>query len=143
MTAADVATRIAQLEAELAATRAENERLRGQQPTSSRSVEAKSISGPTITCPGCGDVTAAPNGDPEFLAKTIARCHECGVRIVYGELGPRPVVEPGEFSTKYGPRPALLFRFQDAATQQDVYVAKLDPEAAFLLAQAAISLVRP
>lgn len=137
---ASLAERIHQLETELAASLSENARLaRGVAPTA----PAPAIDGPTVTCPGCGDVSTAPDGDEHFLTKTISRCSKCGVRIVYGELAPRPVVEPASFSTVFGPRPAIMLRFQDPVTKADVYAAKLDPEAAFLVGQAIISLVRP
>lgn len=98
------------------------------------------MSKPTITCPGCGDTHEAPHGDPDFLLRDVSKCSVCDARIVYGELAPRVVVEPGAFP---GGQPAMVFRVQDPLTKADVHVMKLDPQHAFLIAQAIISMVRP
>jgi hypothetical protein len=88
------------------------------------------------TCPACGDTHQAS----EDLTQMIARCSLCDARIVYGELAPRIVVEPGTFANGM---PAMLIRVQDAKTKDAVHEMKIDPHHAFLLAQAIIGMVRP
>lgn len=97
----------------------------------------------TITCPACGDTHEAPGGDVDFLAKGITRCSVCDARVVYGELAPRVVVEPSSVDTAVGSKDFMRLRFQDPTTKADVFVRDLDPQHAFMIAQAIISMVRP
>ena len=97
----------------------------------------------TITCPACGDTHGAPEGDAAFLSRGISRCSVCDARIVYGELAPRVVIEPSSVATPVGPKDFMRLRFQDPATKEDVFVRDIDPQHAFMIAQAIISMVRP
>lgn len=96
-----------------------------------------------IVCPVCGDSHAAPNGDADYLLRNVSRCDLCDARIVYGKVAPKLIVEPSTFDTQLGPRPALLVKVQDVETKATLLEQKLDPQHAFLLAQAIISMVRP
>ncbi len=93
----------------------------------------------TFTCPACGDV-ATTIADP---LRTITRCDMCDARVAYGEALPNIVIEPGQFETIDGPRPAFVIRVQDPTPpRQDLHVIKIDPHLGFLLAQSLISMVR-
>lgn len=93
-----------------------------------------------VICPACGDTHDAPGGDRDFMVKSISRCDVCDARIVYGALAPRVVIEPGTFDNG---APAFVLLAQDPKTRAVVHEMKLDPQHAFLLAQAIISMVRP
>ncbi len=98
---------------------------------------------PTVTCPCCGDTHAAPGGDSRFLERGISKCDVCGALIVYGEVAPKVVVEPSTFDTPFGPQPAFILRTVDRKTNEVLHELKQDPQSAFLIAQAIISMVRP
>lgn len=97
---------------------------------------------PMVACPACGDAHEAPDGDPLYLERNIVKCSECCARIVYGKLALCIVPEPHDIETTMGVKPGFKIRFQDPKTREDLFVAHIDPQHAFLLAQAIIASVR-
>ena len=89
------------------------------------------------TCLACGHEANIVDGPP--LEHSVIKCSECQARTAYGTLATRVVVEP---SARNG-HPMMRFRFQDPTTKEDMHAHDLDPQHAFLIAQAIISMVRP
>lgn len=87
------------------------------------------------SCPACGGASniAVP------IESGIFVCDDCNARVAYGEICPRIVVEPSQFPNG---APMLSVRIQDQVTKVPVFDLKMDPQHAFMLAKAIISLVQ-
>lgn len=96
----------------------------------------------SIKCLACDHVAEVSIEEPTAhpIDDGIFKCHECGARMVYGELAPRIVVEP--HVTKNNQK-LLRVRFQNQKTLEEVFVCDLDPQFAASLCKNILSLVLP
>ena len=93
-----------------------------------------------VKCPCCGLEEPVRDGGSTKLEEIASySCDGCAVRIIYGRIMPKIVVEPAR-----GERDFLWarVRVQDPKTREDLYVIDLDPKLAVDFARNLLSIVR-